>query len=126
MDKGIQATKWWLDIWHERTSPLDQVLPTGFGRRKGERNEGKKEKKLERERVYLLSRFLGDRSVESRRNKKQSWSTQQGLCVGTGIVEFQQLREVGVFSYLDILCLKGHENGFGCCEAGMAMDFCSK
>ena len=46
--------------------------------------------------------------------------------MGTGIVEFRQLREVGVFSYLDILCLKGHENGFGCCEAGMAMDFGSK
>ena len=37
--------------------------------------------------------------------------------MGTSIVEFRQLREVGVFSYLDILCLKGHENGFGCCEA---------
>ena len=32
-------------------------------------------------------------------------------------MEFQQLQEVGVFFYLDILCLKGHENGFGCCEA---------
>ena len=38
--------------------------------------------------------------------------------MGTDIVEFRQLREVWVFSYLDILCLKGHENGFGCCEAG--------
>ena len=38
--------------------------------------------------------------------------------MGTGIVEFLQLREVRVFSYLDIPCLKGHENGFGCCEAG--------
>ena len=36
---------------------------------------------------------------------------------------FDKLQEVGVFSYLDILCLKGHENGFGCCEAGMTMDF---
>ena len=38
--------------------------------------------------------------------------------MGAGIVEFGQLREVGVFSYLDIPCLKGHENGFECCEAG--------
>ena len=37
--------------------------------------------------------------------------------MGTGIMEFWQLREVGVFFYLDILCLKSHENGFGCCEA---------
>ena len=38
--------------------------------------------------------------------------------MGTGIVEFQQLREVGVFSYLVISCLKSHENGFGSFEAG--------
>ena len=37
--------------------------------------------------------------------------------MGTGIMEFRQLREVGVFFYLDILCLKRHENGFGCCKA---------
>ena len=37
--------------------------------------------------------------------------------MGTGIVEFQQLRDVGVFSYLVISCLKIHENGFGSCEA---------
>ena len=30
---------------------------------------------------------------------------------------FNKLQEVGVFCYLDILCLKSHENGFGCCEA---------
>ena len=38
--------------------------------------------------------------------------------MGTGIVEFRQLWEVGVFFYLEILCLKSHENGFGCCETG--------
>ena len=38
--------------------------------------------------------------------------------MGISIVEFRQLREVGVFFYLDILCLKSHENGFRCCEAG--------
>ena len=38
--------------------------------------------------------------------------------MGTGIVEFRQLREVGVFSYLVISCLKIHENGlFWSCEA---------
>ena len=35
----------------------------------------------------------------------------------TDFVEFPQLRKVGVFSYLDIPCLKNHGNGFGCCEA---------
>ena len=43
--------------------------------------------------------------------------------MGTGIVEFRQLREVGVFFYLDILCLKSHENGFGCCKVGNGHGF---
>ena len=39
--------------------------------------------------------------------------------MGTMIEEFRQLREVGVFSYLVISCLKSHENGlFWSCEAG--------
>ena len=105
-----------------------QVLLTKFsqlvlGEEKERETKEKKEKKLEREKVYLLSRFLGDRSVRSRQDKKQSWSTWQRLRVGTGIVEFRQLREVGVFSYLDIICLKSHENSFGCCEAGNGHGF---
>ena len=43
--------------------------------------------------------------------------------MGIGIVEFWKLREVGVFFYLDIVCLKIHENGFGCCEAGNGHGF---
>ena len=43
--------------------------------------------------------------------------------MGTGIMEFRQLREVGVFFYLDILCLKSHENNIGCCEAGNGHGF---
>ena len=39
---------------------------------------------------------------------------------------FDKLRKVGVFSYFDIPCLKSHENDFGCCEAGMTMNFGSK
>ena len=86
------------------------------------RNE-REEEARERERVYLLSRFLRDRSFRSQRDKKQGWSTRQGLHVGTGIMEFRQLREVGVFFYLDILCLKSHENGFGFGEAGNGQGF---
>ena len=42
-------------MWHERTSPLDQVLPTDFGRRKGERNEGEEEEEdKERESIFSL------------------------------------------------------------------------
>ena len=36
---------------------------------------------------------------------------------------FEKLREVGVFFYFDILCLKIHENGFGCGEAGKSHVF---
>ena len=43
--------------------------------------------------------------------------------MGTGIVELEQLLEVGVFFCLDILCLKSHENGFGCCEVGNGHGF---
>ena len=46
--------------------------------------------------------------------------------MGTDIVEFQKLREVGVFSYLDILCLKCHDNGFGLCEVGNGLGLGSK
>ena len=37
--------------------------------------------------------------------------------MGTEIVEFLQLQEVGVFSYLVISCLKCHEHGISGCKA---------
>ena len=36
---------------------------------------------------------------------------------------FNKLQEVEVFSYLDIPCLKRHDNGFRCCEAGNGHGF---
>ena len=44
-----------------------------------------------REGVHLLSIIPGDRTVDSRRNKRRSWSTLQGLRVGTSFGEFGQL-----------------------------------
>ena len=41
-------------------------------------------------------------------------------------MEFRQLWVVGVFFYLDILCPKSHENGFGCYEAENGMHSGSK
>ena len=48
MDKEIQANQWWLDMWHERTSPLDPSSPNRFWEKEKER-----EKKIDfkRERV---------------------------------------------------------------------------
>ena len=63
--------------------------PTGLGgKEKGKKREGRKERVLERQRVYLISIFSDDRSIESR-------------------------REVGVFSYLVISCLKINEMVLG-------------
>ena len=45
---------------------------------------------ISRERELLLSRFSVVRTVGSRRSKKQSRSTQQGLHVDTDLVEFRQ------------------------------------
>ena len=42
-----------------------------------------------REKVCLLSRFLVNRTVDSRLSKKESCSTWRGLCVGTGFGEFR-------------------------------------
>ena len=61
-----------------------------------------------RERELLLSRFLVVRTVGSRRSKKQSRSTRQGLRVDADLVEFRQLQEVGIFSYLVYSLAKSH------------------
>ena len=61
--------------------------------------------------MCLLSRFPAIRTVGSRRSKKQSCSTRRGLRVGTDLVEFQQLQEVGIFSYLHYSLAKNHVNG---------------
>ena len=52
------------------------------------------------EREHLLSRIPVNQTVGSRRSKKESCSTRRGLRVGTNLVEFRQLQEVGIFSYL--------------------------
>ena len=62
--------------------------------------------------MQLLSRFPGFRTVGSRRAKKQSCSTRHGLRVDTSFGgEFQQLQEVGVFSYSVSFDFKSLVNG---------------
>ena len=57
-----------------------------------------------REKLYLLSKFLGDRTGELRRGKKQICSPRQGLHVGTSFGEFRQTPDkVGVFLLLALL-----------------------
>ena len=64
-----------------------------------------------REREYILSRIPAIRIVGSRWSKKQSRSTRRGLCVSTDLVEFRQLQEVGIFSYLVYSLAKSYVYG---------------
>ena len=52
------------------------------------------------ERVFLLSRIVGDPTVGFLRDKKGSCSTRRRQHVGTSFGSFDKLREVGVSSYL--------------------------
>ena len=61
--------------------------------------------------MCLFIRFSVIRTVGSRRSKKQSCSKQRGLRVDTDLVEFRQLQEVGIFSYLCYSLAKSHVNG---------------
>ena len=54
---------------------------------------------LERER-RLLSKISSDPTVGSLREKKESCSTQRGICVGTGFKEFRQTSRGRGFSLL--------------------------
>ena len=59
------------------------------------------------ENVRLLSRIVGDPTVGSLRDKKESFSTRRGLRVGTRFWEFPQTPRGGSFSLLGfILCLR--------------------
>ena len=70
----------------------------GKGNKKRKRKRGGEEKKknpvasnlifLVRERVFLLSRIVGDPTVGFLRTKKQSCSTRRELRVGTGFRSF--------------------------------------
>ena len=70
--------------------------------------------------------FAAVRTVGSRRSKKQSRSTRRGLCVDTDLVEFRQLQEVGIFSYLCYSLINSHVNGWGCSEAWISRVFSLK
>ena len=53
-----------------------------------------------REKDHLISRIVEDPIVGSLRDKKESCSTQRGLCVGTGFREFTQTPRGRGFSLL--------------------------
>ena len=58
------------------------------------------------EREHLLSKIPIDQTVGFRRSKKESCSTRRGLRMGTDLVEFRQLQEVGSFPNCVNPCLR--------------------
>ena len=101
MKSKVPNEKW--TRGNERTSPLEQVFQISLGeeKREGETNRERERGFLERERLHLLSKIPGDRTVGFRRGKEQSCSPRQGLRVGTSFGEFPQTPEkVGVFLLL--------------------------
>ena len=64
--------------------------------------------------MQLLSKFPNFRTAGSRRAKKKSCSTRQGIRVDTAFGEFQKLQEVGVFSYSVIFDFKSFVNDLEC------------
>ena len=63
------------------------------------------------EREHFLFRIPVDQTVDFRRSKKESCSTQRGIHMDTNLVEFRQLQEVGIFSYFRYSLAKSHVNG---------------
>ena len=65
---------------------LDQI---GWEREGGgEKREGDLKREFERERLHLLSKFLGNRTDGFKRSKRKSSSSRQGLSIEIGIGEF--------------------------------------
>ena len=94
-------------MWHERTSHLTHLGPTGGMGREGEKKGKKKKRELEREKLYLLSKFPDDRIGGFRQSKRESSSSRQVLCIKTRIREFRQtLRGRGFSSTLLNPCLR--------------------
>ena len=59
-----------------------------------------------REKLQLLSRISGNRTIGFHRSKKKSSSMRQELHVGTRIQVFSKLREVGGFLLLGLILVQ--------------------
>ena len=105
MDKGIRCnlrSQWELDTWQVRGHQVDPyLLPTGLGGKKRKRERKKEKERAFRERSSTFSLdFPATGQSNFGETKGKVDPPMQELLVGIGIVEFQQLPEVGVFSYL--------------------------
>ena len=107
---------------------LTQPRPNWFGReRKREKEQTEKEGEKKRDSRVRSSHFslgfpaIGPSNLGEARGKVDPHCKSYAWV--PVLWSFNKLREVEVFFYLDILCLKSHENGFGCCEAGNGHEF---
>ena len=101
-----------MDTRHERTSPLDQVFPTGLRRGKEGGDQRKRERKGARERESTLSL---DFLTISPSNPDETRSKVDPHCKSYAwasiLWSFDKLREVGFFSYLFYSLAKSHFDG---------------
>ena len=101
---------------------LTPLLAQPFGREEKEREKREREDFRERSSTFSL-----DFSAIGLLNPGETRGKVDPHCKSYAWVlvlwSFDKLWEVGVFFYLNILCLKSHENGFKCCEAGYGHGF---
>ena len=96
------------------------------GKKEKERKENREEKKRS-ERLQLLSRISGDRTIEFCWSKRESSSTQRELRMGTRIRSFRKTPRGRSFSPTRFYSWsKSHSNGMRCLGLRKAMRFSSK
>ena len=81
------------------------VIPLDFGpnqwrggERERKRRRKEREEEVEREALYIVSRFFGDWTVGFHRSKRESYFSRRELQVETGNWEFRQTSRVRGFS----------------------------
>ena len=112
----------------EETSSLDPTSPNRMGG--GKERKMEREKKEERERSDSRERnstfslnFSAIGPTNSCKARSKVGIRYKGYAWAPVLRSFDELREVGVFFYVDIPCLKSHENGFGYGDAGNGQGF---
>ena len=81
------------------------------GKIEREKKEERERKRVQSEKLSLLFKFFSDRTDGCWRSKGKSLPSQLELRNKTRFVEFRQLRDVGVFSFLFYSLAKSHFNG---------------
>ena len=92
-------------MWHDEVSHLTSWTKQSGGGRGNWKGEKRERRRRMREKLYLLSRFFCNRTVDSGRSKRQSWPTPRELCVGTKISWFHQALRGSGFLLLGLILI---------------------